>query len=44
MENSYSAPRIAKAGSFREVTNGLWCGCYRDLFGGRSLFKFHWFC
>ncbi|MFK0008268.1 keywimysin-related RiPP [Paenarthrobacter sp. NPDC090520] len=43
MENSYSAPRIAHAGSFRKVTNGIWCGRYRDLFCGRSIFK-PWFC
>ncbi|HKU35367.1 MAG TPA: keywimysin-related RiPP [Paenarthrobacter sp.] len=44
MENTYSAPRIARAGSFRKVTNGLWCGRYRDVFGGRSLFKLHCYC
>ena len=40
MENSsYSAPRIEKIGSFRKMTNGLWFGKYRDLFGGKAAFQ-----
>lgn len=39
MNNSYSAPRIAPMGAFREVTNGAWFGHWRDIFGGRAFIK-----
>jgi len=39
MKSNYSAPRVARVGSFREVTNGVWFGRWRDVFGGRAFVK-----
>ncbi|MFJ4171319.1 lasso RiPP family leader peptide-containing protein [Paenarthrobacter sp. NPDC089714] len=39
MENTYYAPRVARVGSFRKVTNGYWFGRWRDIFGGHAFIK-----
>lgn len=32
----YVSPRISWVGTFRGVTNGVWFGKWRDIFGGRA--------
>lgn len=36
MKQSYVSPQIVDAGKFRRITNGLWFGKCRDIFGGRA--------
>jgi hypothetical protein len=39
LKMSYVAPSISELGSFRAVTNGIWFGSFRDIFGGRAVIK-----
>ncbi len=32
----YVSPSVVDAGKFRTVTNGVWFGRWRDIFGGRA--------
>lgn len=32
-------PRVTDAGKFRKVTNGVWFGKWRDIFGGRAFIR-----
>ena len=36
---NYVAPSVSELGSFRAVTNGVWFGSFRDIFGGRAFIK-----
>lgn len=33
---NYIAPEISEIGAFADVTNGVWFGSWRDIFGGRA--------
>ncbi|WP_435738244.1 lasso RiPP family leader peptide-containing protein [Cellulosimicrobium sp. PMB13] len=35
----YAAPQVVEIGHFRSVTNGVWFGRWRDIFGGRAFIK-----
>lgn len=37
--SNYIAPRMTKVGGFRSVTNGVWFGRWRDIFGGKAFVK-----
>ena len=32
--SNYIAPKIEQVGSYRKLTNGVWFGRWRDIFGG----------
>lgn len=34
----YVAPSVEQIGTFRAVTNGVWWGRFRDIFGARAPF------
>lgn len=34
----YVAPSMERIGTFRAVTNGVWWGRFRDVFGARAPF------
>jgi hypothetical protein len=38
-DSTYVAPKVAELGSFRAVTNGVWFGAWRDVFGGKAFIK-----
>ncbi|MBR2652217.1 lasso RiPP family leader peptide-containing protein [bacterium] len=35
----YSKPTIEQVATFKDSTNGLWTGRFRDVFGGRALIQ-----
>lgn len=37
--SNYIAPKIEQVGSYRKLTNGVWFGRWRDIFGGRAFIK-----
>ena len=39
MKSAYAVPEIVELGRFRSVTNGVWFGRWRDLFGGKAFVK-----
>jgi hypothetical protein len=36
---TYETPRVVELGTFRALTNGVWFGRWRDIFGGRAFIK-----
>lgn len=38
-KKTYVTPIVTSVGDFREVTNGLWFGRWRDIYGGRAFIK-----
>jgi len=38
-KKSYVAPQLIEIGMFRAVTNGVWFGRWRDIFGGRAFIR-----
>lgn len=39
MQSNYVTPRVSEVGSFKSLTNGVWFGRWRDVFGGRAFIK-----
>lgn len=35
----YNKPSFEKIASYNTITNGLWTGKWRDIFGGRAIIK-----
>ncbi|WP_127842405.1 lasso RiPP family leader peptide-containing protein [Actinomyces wuliandei] len=39
VKSNYVAPRVVEIGRFRRVTNGVWFGRWRDIYGGRAFIR-----
>ncbi|WEO78734.1 putative RiPP precursor [Cryobacterium sp. SO2] len=35
-KSAYISPSVQTLGEFKSVTNGVWFGSWRDIFGGRA--------